>query len=269
MPFCDEDGDGSVSFKECCRAMGKVYLLLVCGVFLLLGGLQLYVATLTSIAAPPGIATFTIHLTYGIGASLIAITLIGIIGVFKMSKLWLGVFSTLMIVLALGMILLGGYITSWMGQIESIEKTTNNLASSDDSWLNNYLNCTYLGCCTACPSKSSSNNGASIDKLGSEFCRKMSVPCLKDAANIHPTFCAGIQQTNVNEKCQSPPLYRGGVLGFVRKEFLNVVITLLASVGIIASSLVLSCYFTISKKVVHVMDQLDDHHHAYGPSQQA
>ena len=270
MPFCDEDGDGSVSFTECCRAVGKIWLLLVCGIFLLLGGLQLYLATDTAISAPPGIAADAIHMTLVIGSSMILVCLIGIIGVFKMSKLWLGIFTTCMIVLALGMIVIGVLITGWMEKIDAIEKTTDNLAVSDDSWLNNYLNCTYQGCCAACPPKSATTRDddgvATIDRLGLEFCRTMKVPCDSYTANVHPTFCAGIQQTEMNKRCQSPAFYRGGILQFIRQQFLNVVITLLASVFIIALSLMLSCYFTVAKKVVHVMDQLEDHH---GPSNSA
>jgi|TARA_B110000208_G_scaffold138126_1_gene166747 hypothetical protein len=268
MPnICDEDGDGSVSCHECCRAVGKIWLLLVCLIFLTLGVLQVFVAFDASISSPPGIASNSVYFTYSIGGSMIVVCIIGIVGVYKMNRCWLGLFTVLMVILALLMLVVSIMISSWMNTINSIETTDSKLATdASDAWLNNYLNCTYQGCCTLCPSRSSSSESSSGENgnaaVGLEYCRKYDVPCNRKDGNLNPTFCKGLQHTTINDACTSPPFYRGKFLQLMKRQSFTVIIILLSSFGVILISLGLSCYFTLAKKIKHVMDNLESHHHA-------
>ena len=246
----------SYLFLECCRAVGKLWLLAVCVVFLILGCLQLYFAFDASLTAPPGISSDSIKLTYIIGGCIVFVCIIGIAGVFKMNKKILGVFTVLMIVLAFGMLIVSVMLTSWMNTIESIVTSESYLATETSQlWLNNFLNCTYVSCCNLCDYSSS-------DKLGQEYCRPYDVPCSKSTSDLSPSFCNSIQQTDVYHSCVSAPSYRGHLLVFMKRNNLNLVILLLGSLGFIFISVGLSCYFTLAKKIKPVDDYVPEHHHA-------
>ena len=245
--LCDEDGDGSISFKECCRASGKIYLLSVCVVFLILGGVQIVTAASAHITSPPGIGDTSIYLTYGTGTCVIVTCLVGFVGVLKMNKCWLGLFTVGMVILAVGMVIVSIIITSLI---------SSTLASTSNNVVDNYLNCSYQGCCTECPGASAANDG----DVDLEFCRKYSVPCDKDLANVNLNFCTTIEQSDVIKKCATTSSeFRLTLLTLLKYQFSNMVIVLLSSCGVIFISFLLAIYFTVSKKVNHVMDEFASH----------
>jgi hypothetical protein len=247
MPnICDENGDGSISIHECCRAMGKIYLLLVCGLFLTLAVIQLIIATKAQVSSPPGIGINAVYVTFGIGAGVLITSIVGFVGVIKMNRCWFGTFSCMMILLAIGMLVVSVMVSSFTSQ--SIDTTSIEVE--------NFLNCTYMGCCTRCPVEASSSNRDG-------YCRKQNISCNKRNANVNPSLCASIENSDLIENCaKNPQAFSVTMLSVVKRQFTTMIIVLLSSFGLILISLTLSIYFTVAKKVHDVMDDLPEHHHA-------
>ena len=135
--FCDEDGDGTISCRECCRATGKVWLLLatlvwiLCGIALIVVGVQSY----QFLHHFEGINMYSIMITIVLGTLLIVVGLLGIVGVLKMNRWLLGLFSTLTAVLAFGVLVLSIVLTSFVGVVGSVGNDVNGVREGDSEWL--------------------------------------------------------------------------------------------------------------------------------------
>ena len=259
MPnLCDEDGDGAITFKECCRACGKIYLLLVCLLFFLLSILQLVIATTAQVSSPPGIGANAIYITYGIGGGVLVSCVVGVVGIVKMNRCWLAVFTFLMVILAMGMLIVSIMMTTFTSQSLDADPGTQGYIE-----IENYLNCTYQGCCSRCTSDTVGR------MLSSKHCRVRNIPCDSRNANLNPVLCTFVEHEshNLAENCaKEPSEFRFAMLKEVKSNFNTMVIVLLSSFGVIILSLILSLYFTAAKKVVHVMDMFDDEHHTTSTS---
>jgi uncharacterized membrane protein len=320
MSFCDEDGDGSISFAECCRATGKIWLLLVtlvwfvCGVALLVVGIRSY----QFLHQFEGINMYSIVLTSVLGGLLIVVGALGGVGVLKMNRWLLGLFSALTAMLAFGVLVLGVVLTSFAALVESVGNDADSVSggsisltngttgdgsssattakfdeASPEIWIANYLNCTYNACCPSCEAVAADADAAKASALekdaagigkdgassqsttSSTKCRSTKVICeigegSSNLGEIQPTYCEALRQGGVQDgdSCASLSLHRNLEKQFVKRHTSTVAIVSLAGFIAIVITLILSCYFTGSKKVQHHSESLPEHHHAHGKAYQ-
>ena len=303
--FCDEDGDGTISCAECCRATGKIWLLvvtlvwIVSGVALLIVGVRSY----QFLNQFEGLNMHSIVLTSVLGGLLVIVGMMGVVGVLKMNRLLLGLFSAMTSMLAFGVLVLGVVLASFVALVDSVGNdadgvpgilgsngttsatTTKFEEASPEIWISNYLNCTYNACCPSCEVIAADSEAASAEQhdreaagLGkdrssstavSTSCRSATVVCeigSSTLGEIQPAYCEALRQGGVQDgdSCASLSLHRNLEKQFVRRQSSTVTIATLAGFVAILITLVLSCYFTGAKKVQHYADNLKQHHHAHG-----
>ena len=295
--FCDEDGDGTVSCTEGMRATGKVSLLIVTLVWFLLGVVLLVVGinSYTYLEQFEGINTNSITLTCCLGGALILSSLSGAIGVLKMDKILLGVFSVITAILAVGILILGVILSSFIALVDSvgsdsdlvlaagtqpnfINKTGNFSGATtayeldptkSQEWIANYFNCSFNACCPYCDAiKDTEKKQSSAAALGKKrestitSCRKGAAICHKVSessfAEIQPAYCAALVQGGVHEgdSCSSLSLHRSKEKQFLRRHVNTISISSISSFGVILLTLAVSCYFTSSTKVKHIEDKV-------------
>ena len=238
MPNVCKEADGTVSFKECCRASGKMYLLAVCAVFFLIGTAQIVLAVSTQITTNSGIGDTPINLTASIGGCVLVACLVGFVGILKMNRCWLSLFAGLMVLLLTMMVFASLITTSFM---KDALNSTHNII------VNNYLNCTFQGCCTPCVAHFKDSSSTTI-QIPDEYCRKYSIPCDEESDPINSNFCSGLENELMEKCATNPTLFRSTMLIVLNNHFRSMVVVLIGSCGVILIALLLSIYFTVFQK---------------------
>lgn len=156
LSFCDEDGDGETSCRECTRAAAKIVLLVINTVWIL-AGLGMCAGGAVAFTWTEQFAglidTTSILVVAILGGFLFLVGIMGCWSVFHLGcKSIQMVYGLLVLVLAIAMAGAGAAILSYLGAIDGAATglaSANAAQETSKEYIDNYLNCMYNKCCNS------------------------------------------------------------------------------------------------------------------------